>query len=277
MNVLFLAENPRLFIEYAVRLERDNVPFWTASNNNDFHKMMTQVKIDVVFADYHFMNFKEFDVYQHISKHRKDLVFLFLNDPEGKGELLIQWEDRVRQSFPEQWTDELNNLLRMMAMPVVQENFSCKPTRVQDLMGQVEENSGNRLPQQLERAIEEKADRVVMETMENEGFPPEPQRVSMRIRAFENGSLEEFMELHRKYKLGYQEYMLMNLFFRRLNQFVELDEMLQTLRIPQDKKGVNAVYQYIYRIRNLLVRMGRNEVQLIRVKKGCYSLVSHVQ
>lgn len=276
MNVLFLAENPQLFIEYAVRLERSNISFWTADNNNDFHKKMAQIKIDVVFADYHFMNFKEFDVYQHISKYRKDLVFLFLNEPGGVGELLVQWEDRVRQYFPEQWSEDMELLLRTMTNQKTPDDLSCQPARVQDLMGQVERNSGNRLPQQLERTIEEKSDSVVMETMENEGFPPEPQRVSMGAMAFENGSLEEFMELHRKYKLGYQEYMLMNLFFRRLNQFVELYEMIQTLHIPQDKKGVNAVYQYIYRIRNFLERMGRNEVQLIRVKKGCYSLVSHV-
>lgn len=274
MNVLFLAENPQLFIEYAVRLERNDLPFWTASNNNDFHKMMTQVKIDVVLADYHLMNFKDFDVYQHIAKHRKDLVFLFLNDPEGKGDLLVQWEDRVRQSFPDQWTDELNQFLRIMTTPVVPKSFSRQPTRLQDLMEQIDGKGGKQIPELSERMFETNHNRAVEGTGEHEVFPGGAQRDSLGTVAFEDGSLEEFMELRKKYRIGYQEYILMKLFFRRMNQFVEMDEIHGLLKMPRNKKNGNAVYHHIYRIRNFLREIGQHEVQLIRVRKGCYSLVS---
>ena len=274
MNVLFLAENPQLYIEYAVRLERNDVPFWKASNNNDFHKMMTQIKIDVVFADYHFMNFKEFDVYQHVSKHRKDMVFLFLNDPEGVGDLMVQWEDRVRHCFPDQWSDELNTLLRIMAMPSEKDIFSCRPARLQDLMEPLEDNGGSVQPVPPQRLVVEKTDRGVMGTGDVAVLQGEVRDDPSGVVAFEDGSLEEFMNLRKKYQIGYQEYILMKLFFHHLNQLVEMKEILKTLGLTSDKKNVNAVYHYIYRVRSFLRKLGQPGIQLLRIKKGCYSLVS---
>lgn len=276
MNVMFLAENPQMFLEYARRLEERAVPFWTARTTNDFHRMMTQVKIDVVFADYNLMDFERFDVYKHISKSKGDLVFLFLNDPAGRGELLVQWEDRVQQHFPGKWTEELERLLRIVVDQQVLEECTCTPTKVQDLVAQVGVEEAVLSERESGEGIGGRTPQMPPIPSITTGAVWERQGERPRMAVFEHGSLREFMELHKKYKLGYQEYVLMNLFFRRLNQFVEVDEMMQTVGVTNDKKGHNAIYQYIYRIRLLLEKMERSEVQLIRVKKGCYSLVSLV-
>ena len=115
MNVLFLAENPLSYVEYASRMENANLPFWTAHTVNDLHVLFSRMTIDLVFADCNFMNFNKFDVFKHIKEKEGSFIFLFLNEPRTVNNLFIHWEDKINERWPDLWTPELESLLRIVA------------------------------------------------------------------------------------------------------------------------------------------------------------------
>lgn len=132
MKVLFFTENPNLFIEYESRLEENKIPFWKVSNINDLHHMISQMDIKVVFIDYNVINFSTFDVYKHIKDKGGDVIPLFINNPSDKKNLFVQWEDSVLKNCPQNWTKELEALLRIMENKPVKESIFFRFPRVQD-------------------------------------------------------------------------------------------------------------------------------------------------
>ncbi len=273
MNILFLAKHPEIFIELALRLEKNNIPFWAADNLNDFHHMLSRISIDIVFADYNFTNFKDFDVYKHFAKKRPNLVFLFINKPDAPGNLFIQWEDQINENTPHLWSHEVEQCLRIIADQPLSVEYVYKPASIQDLLtkmevispvGSFEEQSREDLPSVV-GALAGKADDFAMV---DAGSGKEG------VAAVENKFLENFLIAKQNGNLTFLEYVLFDLFQRRKNEIVDMTDMVRALDIPHDARGINRIYRYIHRIRNFLQQRNRQDVSLVRVKKGCYSLVS---
>ncbi len=272
MNVLFLAKEPHVFIALAARLEKNGIPFWTADNCNDFHQMLSRISIDIVFADYNFMNFKEFDVYRHFTRKRPNLVFLFINRPDAPGNLFVQWEDQINERTPHLWSRELEDCLRIIADQPLLAEYSCKPASIQDLLTKMEAAPS---PDASGRQV----GRLFLPERGEQGGPDnfttaDTAMAVERAGLFERNLLENFLVARQNGNLTFLEYVLFDLFQRRKNEIVDMTDMAQVLDIPHDERGVNRIYRYIHRIRNFLQQRNRQDVSLVRIKKGCYSLIS---
>ncbi len=273
MNILFLAKHPEIFIDLALRLEKNNIPFWTTDNLNDFHHMLSRISIDIVFADYNFMDFKSFDVYKHFTKKRPNLVFLFMNKPDVPENLFIQWEDQINENAPHLWSQEVEQCLRIIADQPLSVECTYKPASIQELLTKIEsvspvgsfgEPSRKGLPSVAEALAGTAGDLAA----DNSGNRAE------RASGVENKLLENFLVARQNGNLTFLEYVLFDLFQRRKNEIVDMTDMVRVLDIPHDARGINRIYRYIHHIRNFLQQRNHQDVSLVRVKKGCYSLVS---
>ena len=148
MNVLFLAKEPSFYLEYASRLETNDIPFWTAHSSNDFHAMFDRMIIDVVFADYNFMDFSKFDVYKHIKSKGGKFVFLFLNETNQTNNLFIQWEDKITEYFPDFWTNDLEALLRLVANQPFVGEYILESEKIENLL--VKRDVEDKIPFQVQ-------------------------------------------------------------------------------------------------------------------------------
>ena len=284
MKVLFLAENPQVFIEYAVRLENNHIPFWTANNINDFHHILSRMSIDVVFADYNFLNFSDFDVYKHIDDKKRKFVFLYLNEPSSIESLFIRWEDSVTENCPELWTQELESLLRIAANQPFLGDFSFESATVQDLVVQLEGAAEEGSPRRKAPAAgwPQPADEVHFTEGEagipgargpGAGHQDEGGRINGIQTDKEKSLVEDFLRTKRTYNMSFSEFLLLDLLRRRKNEMVSIADMMQLLDIPRDEKNMKRIYRYIYCIRNYLQNRDDGTASLVRVKKGVYSLV----
>lgn len=270
MKVLFFAENPGLYIEYALRLEKNNIPFWTVDNFNDLHYMVSQMAIDVVFADYSIANFSSFDVYQHIKEHDSDLILLFINQPSRIESLFVQWEDAVARDFPDKWTEELESLLRIVANQPLVDYLPFKPARVQDLLEQIENDSEKNLYRESIDTASLVAENPVKEiNLVPKGIEPLNQPV-----AVESNLIEEFYRIKRLQRLSFEEFVILDLLKKRKTEFITIQDMMDTLDIPNDKKNLKKIYRYVHNIRGYLEKQKEENYSLMHVKKGVYCLVS---
>lgn len=304
MNVLFLANNPQIYLEFAIRLEQENIPFWVADNVNDFHHMVSRMCIDIVFADYNFLNFKKFNVYNHLERNNSEILFLFINEPEGAKNLFVNWEDQVNDKYPNRWTKELEDLLRIVANQPMIEYQSYAPTKVSDLLDKIEKNasatqnrveeiyttkntnirredalnitekySQNEEKKLTEDSTEQQSEMVLSsENTSEEIF--EVQKIKGSISVISDKSLlENFLQVKENSNLSYTEYVLLDMFKKKKNEIINTADIAQLLHLPHNDKGKNKIYQCIYRIRLFLQEREEQNVSLIRVAKGCYSLV----
>lgn len=270
MKVLFFAENPGLFIEYALRLEENNIPFWTADNFNDLHCIVSQMVIDVVFADYNIANFSTFDVYKHIKGHDSNIILLFINQPSRIESLFVQWEDSVARNFPDKWTEELESLLRIVANQPLADYLPFKPARVQDLLEQIENDSERPLySESVDTACLVAENPTKEPILVPKGIEPLNQPVAVKSKL-----VEEFYKIKLLQRLSFEEFVILDLLKKRKTEFVTIQDMMDTLDIPNDKKNLRKIYRYVHNIRGYLEKQKEENCSLIRIKKGVYCLVS---
>lgn len=275
MKILFLAKESQIYVELALRLEQNKIPFWSTNNINDFHHILSRMCIDIVFADYNFMNFEHFDVYKHIKKNSQNLIFLFINHPEGVGNLFVDWEEQVSTNYPQRWTKELESCLRIVANQPLVEYNSYEPTRIDDLLSQIDKNeklsleySGTKGNDGISIASDN------LEVFQNQQGNEIPAfETSSYMTTYEKELLGNFLLVKQNSSLTYTEYLLLDLFKRKKNELVNTLDIARLLNIPHDNKGKNKIYQCIYRIRIFLQEKEESNISLIRVTKGCYSLV----
>lgn len=276
MNVLFLAENPLFYVEYASRMENANLPFWTAHNVNDLHILFSRMTIDLVLADYNFTDFNKFDVFKHINEKQGNFIFLFLNEPRSISNLFIHWEDKINECWPDLWTTELESLLRVVANQPFLGDCAIEPHRVQDLLTTLKAEEGQQriFPESLSQNI----------VVENHRIPETPveQHSPIRLKKEdiwksysdeEQKLVVEFLKVKKVYKLSFSEFLLLDLFRRRKNTLVTLADMLELLGVAEDEKNIKKIYRYIHGIRSYLEKQEEKNQALVRVKKGIYSLV----
>lgn len=275
MNVLFLAENPLFYVNYAARLENSNLPFWTAHTVNDLHAMLSRMSIDVVFADYNFLDFSKFDVYKHIKEKKGSFIVLFLNEPHNTSNLFVQWEDRVNERWPDLWNHELESLLRIVANQPYQGDPVFESQKVQDLLDSMEKGVAERYVQQefvpkekkkkeelLANVLEKKDALVLKNEGETGGFSDE-----------EKSLIGAYLKIKKVHKLSFSEFLLLDLFRRRKNAMVSLSDMMELLEVPQNEKNTRKIYRHIHCLRNYLEKEKDEKQALVRIKKGIYSLV----
>lgn len=269
MKVLFFAENPQLFIEYASRLEANDIPFWTTDNFNDLHCIVSQMAIDIVFVDYKISNFSAFDVYKHIKEHNGDIVLLFINQPSEVESLFVQWEDSIAKNFPDKWTEELESLLRIVANQPLVDYLPFKPVRVQDLLEQIDNKSEKVLYSEKIDTSFVVADNSVKEKVLTSNIS-EP----LHQPATTNSQLiKEFYKLKLLQKLSFEEFIILDLLKRRKTEFVTIQDIMETLDIQNDDKNSKKIYRYIHNIRKYLEKQNDENYSLMRVKKSVYCLV----
>ncbi|MEE0133422.1 MAG: hypothetical protein U0I22_06440 [Treponema sp.] len=277
MNVLFVAENPLFYVDYAVRLENNNLPFWTAHTVNDLHLMVSRMTINVVFADYNFLDFSKFDVYKHIKEKEGSFILLFLNEPHSTSNLFIQWEDRVNERWPDLWNPELESLLRIVANQPYQGDPVFESHKVQDLLDSMEHEVAESfvqqefIPKKEEREQEElsasrlerKASSVIKNEGKTEHIPNDEEKLL----------ISEYLKIKKIHKISFTEFLLLDLLRRRKNAMVSLADMMALLEVPENEKNVRKIYRHIHCLRNYLEKEhGKKEV-LVRIKKGIYSLI----
>lgn len=270
MKVLFLAENPNLFIEYATRLEENNIPFWTASNLNDFHYIVSQMTIDVVFIDYNIINFSIFDVHTHLKDKGGDLIPFFLNKPSDIKSLFVQWEDSVLKNYPNKWTGDLESLLRIVANQPLEEFAPFRASRVQDLVEQIEG----------EQKLYEKKSKETFSFPITES-PDKKQDLKGEIPHSKNKEnlvatelIEDFYKIKQLQKLSFSEFLILDLLKKRKTDFVTIHDMIQFLNMSHEEKSVKKIYKYIHNIRRYLEKQKTEQWNLIRIKKSVYTLIS---
>lgn len=294
MNVLFLANNPQVYLDFAIRLEENSIPFWAADNINDFHHTLSRVCIDVVLVDYTFMNFKEFDVYKHLKRNNSELIFLFMNPPDGAENLFVNWEDQVNDKYPQRWSKEIEDLLRIIANQPMIESYIYEPTKVTDLLEEIEKKAeinnkaySSLSTKNISHRIENNLSPIKKNIQNNEEILTEGQQeidlssdvlssnssTKENVPFHEKSLLENFLQVKQTSNLTYTEYVLLDLFQRRKNEIVNTVDMAQLLNVPHNEKGKNKIYQCIYRIRLFIQEKEELNVSLVRVTKGCYSLI----
>lgn len=277
MNVLFLAKEPSFYLEYASRLETNDIPFWTAHSSNDFHAMFDRMIIDVVFADYNFMDFSKFDVYKHIKSKGGKFVFLFLNETNQTNNLFIQWEDKITEYFPDFWTNDLEALLRLVANQPFVGEYILESEKIENLL--VKRDVEDKIPFQVQNLSipnevtdEEKNQKELLTT--------EKDIVTKTVWSYkeqkneEKKLVESFFKIKKNYNLSFSEFLLLDLFRRKKNELVSLCDMIKLLDMPLDEKNIKKIYRYIHCIRAYLEKCEGGLESISRVKKGFYCLVS---
>lgn len=277
MNVLFVAENPLFYVDYAVRLENNNLPFWTAHTVNDLHLMLSRMPINVVFADYNFLDFSKFDVYKHIKEKEGSFIILFLNEPNSTTNLFVQWEDRVSERWPDLWNHELESLLRIVANQPYQGDPVFESQKVQDLLDSMgHEVAVNHVQQEhvlgkkegeqeelLPNRLEKKEQLVLKNKGKTENIPNDEEKLL----------ISEYLKIKRVHKISFTEFLLLDLFHRRKNTMVSLSDMMALLEVPENEKNVRKIYRHIHCLRNYLEKEYGEKESLVRIKKGVYSLI----
>ena len=277
MNILFVAENPLFYVDYAVRLENNNLPFWTAHTVNDLHLMVSRMTINVVFADYNFLDFSKFDVYKHIKEKEGSFILLFLNEPHNTSNLFIQWEDRVNERWPDLWNPELESLLRIVANQPYQGDPVFESHKVQDLLASMEHEVAESfvpqefIPKKEEREQEElsasrlerKASSVIKNEGKTEHIPNDEEKLL----------ISEYLKIKKIHKISFTEFLLLDLLRRRKNTMVSLSDMMALLEVPENEKNVRKIYRHIHCLRNYLEKEHGKKEALVRIKKGVYSLI----
>lgn len=277
MNVLFVAENPLFYVDYAVRLENNNLPFWTAHTVNDLHLMLSRMPINVVFADYNFLDFSKFDVYKHIKEKEGSFIILFLNEPNSTTNLFVQWEDRVSEQWPDLWNHELESLLRIVANQPYQGDPVFESQKVQDLLDSMgHEVAVNHVQQEhvlgkkegeqeelLPNRLEKKEQLVLKNKGKTENIPNDEEKLL----------ISEYLKIKRVHKISFTEFLLLDLFHRRKNTMVSLSDMMALLEVPENEKNVRKIYRHIHCLRNYLEKEYGEKESLVRIKKGVYSLI----
>ena len=276
MNVLFLAENPLSYVEYASRMENANLPFWTAHTVNDLHVLFSRMTIDLVFADCNFMNFNKFDVFKHIKEKEGSFIFLFLNEPRTVNNLFIHWEDKINERWPDLWTPELESLLRIVANQPFLGDSEVESHRMQELLTTVKTD-------EAKQSIQIEAPAKDFSTSDSQ-VPEKPVELQEPIRLRKEPvqkivSEEErvlvagYLKVQKVSRMSFSEYLLLDLFCRRKNALVSLTEMLELLMLPEDENSVRKIYRYIHCIRKYLEKQDEKNQTLVRIKKGVYSLI----
>lgn len=276
MNVLFLAENPLFYVEYASRMENANLPFWTAHNVNDLHVLFSRMTIDLVLADYNFTDFNKFDVFKHINEKQGNFIFLFLNEPRSISNLFIHWEDKINECWPNLWTTELESLLRVVANQPFLGDSVLEPHRVQDLLtrmkvGEAQQQVQLELSRQNLVVADNKIPEKPVEQQELIKLKREP--VWEPYSDEERKLVAEFIKVKKVCKMSFSEFLLLDLFRRRKDALVPLSDMLELLDMKEDENNVRKIYRYIHGIRNYLEKQEESKQSLVRIKKGVYSLV----
>ena len=276
MNVLFLAENPLFYVEYASRMENASLPFWTAHNVNDLHVLFSRMTIDLVLADYNFTDFNKFDVFKHINEKQGNFIFLFLNEPRSISNLFIHWEDKINECWPHLWTTELESLLRVVANQPFLGDSVLEPHRVQDLLtrmkvGEAQQQVQLELSRQNLVVEDNKIPEKPVEQQEPIKLKREP--VWEPYSDEERKLVAEFIKVKKVCKMSFSEFLLLDLFRRRKDALVPLSDMLELLDMKEDENNVRKIYRYIHGIRNYLEKQEESKQSLVRIKKGVYSLV----
>lgn len=291
---LFYSDSVESYREYALNLEDKGIDYWTTGECGRLHNLMTQMKFDVVFVDYQMFEPGAFDVRAHVAKHNKKLIVLFFNRPEQKKELILEyWRDDATQFYIEQYTDELDDFLHVAsgykAKP--ESEYLPRPTKLRAALpaqdvetGQVaraEKDNVSVSPTAKvpvdEPCVEQQPERKAVEA--HSGSMPAAvtptYQMSSHVADGDNLVMKLF-KLRTKYKISFSELVLLELFYKNQNNMVTVQQMMDALWNEQSDKHLNTLYSYIHSLRAFLAKSD-TAVSLIRVKKGCYSLVSNVE
>lgn len=253
---IFYSESVETYKEFALRLEDKNIDYWATPNCAKLHQLVSQIEPDIVFVDYQMFDHNLFNVREYVSKKNKKLMLLYFNNPSQKKEQqLIHWQDDITLHYPGRNTVEVDDFLCAVVGYEDCEPYEPPPTKLRELYYDIEEKCDvpevNKVPcgcTSLDMAV------------------PVTMSVCDEV-------LVKFVRLRSKYKIGFSELLLLELLDKNKNRIVTVQQMAEELWQEQPSGHINTIYAYIHNLRSFLKETDK-ETELVRVKKGCYSLIS---
>lgn len=243
---IFYSNSVEAYREYALRLEDNGIDYWATSDCVQLYTLLDQISANVVFIEHNMIEHKFFDVRDYARRNNLNQVILFFNCPGQSGQdQLIKWQDDIGEHYPEQDTTELYNFLLIVAgHKNPEEPEPPPPTRLREPAAAQEPPSPTETAAGNRRAPLEGEERMMAKLL--------------RIRSM--------------HKIGFHELTLLELLYKNPNRMVTIPQMMDEIWQEQAESRVGTIYSYIHNIRAFLRKTDKNAT-LMRVKKGCYSLV----
>ena len=259
---IFYSDSVESFSEYALNLEDRGIDYWVAKDIPELHSLIKQIDPEIIFIDYNMVDCKLFDVRKHVSEYRPNLIVLFFNNPNQDKKLqLIYWQDTVTQIYQHLYNMEIENFISDASGYVEPEYFGPQPTKLRGTI--YDPNVNNKKIEKIELRKEDTKDLEEIEIKNNQNC------TDMDI-------IQKLIKFRNKYKINFSEMMLLELLYKNQNRMVSVQEMLETIWPEEKERKINNIYSCIHNIRIFLDKTDKN-AEIIRVKKGFYTLVSSKQ
>ncbi|MBO5137670.1 MAG: winged helix-turn-helix domain-containing protein [Spirochaetaceae bacterium] len=252
LKIVFFAETVDIYRDYALNLEDKGINYWTADTYGNLQRLMVQLRPQVLFMDYQMFDHELFDVRSYIQQQEPDLVVLFFNyEVPPKFGMLIKWQDDMSFFYNRQYTDELDDILHFAAgvEPYVEE--LPPPTKLRTAQNFLKD--ANKVCGDIQTIL------PVTNVIDTSSYD-----ISFSSKLF---------KVKKHYGLGFSEYTLLDFFYKNMNRIITLQQMMELLWKQQSESHLNTLYAYIHELRSFLQKED-TKVQLIRVKKGCYSMIA---
>ncbi|MBQ7882720.1 MAG: helix-turn-helix domain-containing protein [Treponema sp.] len=298
---LFFSENPKVFREYALRLEEHNIDYWAATTYTDCESLVRLLGIDILFLDYKMFDHKVFNVREYLKSKTDKIVLLYMNCKDYDPDYLLEhWQDEASMHHNNLFSVEMNEFLHIVTGRKLEYLDSIPPTKMRDLdrsicceicckagggcshsLVKIEETDKIEMQHKTEETeccssqYSCKQEKKLSDNRNIEINYQSKKEYSSIIDFFNNTTedslLSKYALLRKKYKMTFEELQILDLFFKNQGKTLAIEDIMNVIWPNSEKRNVDRIYSYIHSLRNILAQEN-SDINLLRVKKGAYSL-----